>query len=511
MKNRIKYPFGSAVLASLSAAALLLAACSEEEFTRDIGTMPDDDAMTGISAELYRPAAVNGIIRLIEEDAADRLRIRLSQPAPAAVNVTVAIDAELCEAYNKEHGTDFALFPVEKVSFGATNGAVTIEAGKKESADLTITFRREGVEKGRYLLPVRATAAGETVTAPEQQQIHYYRLVVAEPAEVLELAEYPFKMIGYVNTDEMSPLLGNGIRCDVVDMIEFTMVEQTSFDIEILRKASIGMDKVLQRPVLRLNPDLHYVLENRDQYIVPVQKNGHLVLLCVTGGGDGLGFRNLTDAYIADFVYQLEKVVTGYQLDGVNFFDIETAYGKEDMPAIDPASYAKLIKATKEALGADKLVTLACDAASTDELSTAQEGIEAGAYLDMAWSGVFDEVVDAYAEGAKLKPVAGLAQSQYGGVMLKTHNTAKRGELSEILIPQITALYRESECGKLFAFWDMPTTSSGYEQGALDTFNMVTNALEDWDMIYGDLYFYTFKWWIPDGDIHNYGVYKKDW
>lgn len=509
MKKRITYQFGRAMLASLSAVALLFAACSEEEFTRNIGSMPDDDAMTGISAELYRPTVANGIIRLVEDDATDQLRVRLSQPAPAAVNITVAPDAELCEVYNKEHGTDFALFPVEKVSFGATNGAATIEAGKKESAALTITFQREGVEKGRYLLPVRVTVAGETVTAPEQQQVHYYRLVVAEPAEATELAVYPFKMIGYVNTDEINPLMGNGFLCEVVDMIEFNMVEQTCFDIEILRKASIGLDKTLQHPVLKLNPDLHYVLENRDQYIVPLQKNGHQVLLCITGSGDGLGFRNLTDAYIADFVYQLEKVVTTYQLDGVNFFDIETAYGKEGMPAIDPASYAKLIKATKEALGVDKLVTLACDAASTDELAVAQEGIEAGTYLDMAWSGIFDEVVDAYTEDAKLKPVAGLAQSQYGGLILKTHNTTKRAELQEILIPQITTLYRESECGKLFVFWDMPTTSAGYERGPLDTFNLVTEALVDWDMMYDDLYFYTYSW--QDKSIHDYGIYKKDW
>ena len=366
------------MLASLSAGALMLAACSEETFTREIGSMPDEDAITGVSAELYRPSSMNGIIRLIEEDVTDQLRIRLSQAAPEAVNVTVAPDAELCEAYNKEHGTDFALFPVENVSFGSGNGAVAVEAGKKESADLTVTFKREGVEKGRYLLPVRATVAGETVSAPDQQQVHFYRLLVIEPTEATELAVYPFKMVGYVNTDEMNPLIGNGFLCEVTDMIEFNMVEQTCFDIEILRTASIGFDKALQHPMLKLNPDLQYILENREQYIVPLQKNGHQVLFCITGSSDGLGFRNLTDEYIADFVYQVEKVVTGYRLDGVNFFDIESVYDKEGMPAIDPTSYAKLIKATKEALGAEKLVTIACDAASSEELSVAQDGIEAG-------------------------------------------------------------------------------------------------------------------------------------
>ena len=153
-------------------------------------------------------------------------------------------------------------------------------------------------------------------------------------------------------------------------------------------------------------------------------------------------------------------------------------------------------------------MTIACDTASSEELSVAQDGIEAGQYLDMAWSGIFDEVVDAYTENGKLKPIAGLAQSQYGGVMLKTHNTTKRAELQEILTPQIAALYRESACGKLFVFWDMPTTSAGYERGPLDTFTMVADAIVDWDMIYDDLYFYTYTW--KDKTIHDYNQFKNN-
>jgi len=49
-------------------------------------------------------------------------------------------------------------------------------------------------------------------------------------------------------------------------------------------------------------------------------------------------------------------------------------------------------------LGDDKLVTVACDAESTDLLATAHDGIEAGKYIDYAWSGIFDKVVDAYAD-----------------------------------------------------------------------------------------------------------------
>lgn len=153
---------------------------------------------------------------------------------------------------------------------------------------------------------------------------------------------------------------------------------------------------------------------------MPLQKSSRKVLICITGGNTGLGFCNMTDEQTADFVFQLKYVVETYKLDGVNYFDIEASYGKDGMPGVNPASYAKLIKATKEALGDDKLVTVACDAESTDLLATAHDGIEAGKYIDYAWSGIFDKVVDAYADGAELKPIAGLEQSKYGGALLKT-------------------------------------------------------------------------------------------
>ena len=81
------------------------------------------------------------------------------------------------------------------------------------------------------------------------------------------------------------------------------------------------------------------------------------------------------------------------------------------------ASYAKLIKATKEALGDDKLVTVACDAESTDLLATAHDGIEAGKYIDYAWSGIFDKVVDAYADGAETQTHRRAGAIKYGGLL----------------------------------------------------------------------------------------------
>ena len=231
------------------------------------------------------------------------------------------------------------------------------------------------------------------------------------------------------------------------------------------------------------------------------------VLICITGGNTGLGFCNMTDEQIADFVFQLKYVVETYKLDGVNYFDIEASYGKDGMPGVNPASYAKLIKATKEALGDGKLVTVACDAESTDLLATAHDGIEAGKYIDYAWSGIFDEVVDAYTDGAKLKPIAGLEQSKYGGALLKTHNTQESAQLNPILTPAVKSLYRETQSGNVFAFWDMPTNSAGYEEGPKSAFNIVADAVTDWDWEYDGMILLINVTW----DDRNYGNFTKDW
>ena len=61
---------------------------------------------------------------------------------------------------------------------------------------------------------------------------------------------------------------------------------------------------------------------------------------------------------IADFASQIKAVVYEYGLDGVNLWDRNSSYGKEGMPAMNTTSYPKLIKALREALGSEKMITV---------------------------------------------------------------------------------------------------------------------------------------------------------
>ena len=497
-KRMIGWPGGFALLL----AAAFITACSEEEFTREAGTVPGEETLTGVSAELYRPA-VGSRIRLSDADATDVLRLRLSQLSVQDVSATLAVDADKLDAYNKERGTEYELFPAENVGLEA-NGTITVPAGETESPDFTVTLEREGVEKGEYLLPLSAT-----VGSGEQARVQtiYMTVMVIEHKEAQRLDPMPFKVVAYLNTEEMNPLLANEFIVQEIDIWTFESVDKQWLDIEVLRKATPR--SVNGHAMLALGPDLQYVLDNRETYIQPVQRDNRKVQICIQGGGTGLGFRNLTDAQIDEFVFQIEKVCTQYALDGINFFDTGAEYDMEGAPEIIPSSYAKLLKATKEALGRDKLVTIACDAESSEELSVAQDGISAGEWVDYAYPGILDEVIDPCTEDALLKPIAGIGTTKYGPLLQQCVGLSYDYMMEQK--SKIQNIYpARPDITNVFAIWDMPTNSAGAstEQGpASGGFRIIAEGCSD-EMGMSTMLFYSVVW--PDIPRY-YGAFTKDW
>ena len=459
----------------LAAGALALASCTDEEFVRTGGTQPDEEGMNGISADVYRPGKTDNRFLVSEAEGSDMLRVRLSQAARQAATLTLAVDAAKVESYNTQNGTDFEAFPAENVAFVYEK---TIAAGAKESADLTVDIQRGTAEKGRYLLPVTIEVAGlgdevSTLT-------YYYVVLILEPAQEGVLDPWDFKVVSYVNTETMQPIIATKFSVDFID--QFTGDERrdiTCVDIVCLRPSKIV--RKYGSATLELGEDLQYVLDNREQYVVPVQKLGRKVLVCINGG-----FRNLSDAEIEDLVYRIKYTTDKYDLDGVNFLEMDAAY-REDEPALDAASYSKLIKATKEALGTEKLVTVACDAESTADLAEARNGIEAGQYIDYAWCGIIDQLEDPYNDAESvLKPIAGLEQSKWGSLTLNIHDTAWQANELEAFRAEIAPHYwQHPESHNVFAIWDAVPSRSGIEWGVGNGYEILfTYILSDVECIY---------------------------
>ena len=483
----------------LAAGALALASCTDEEFVRTGGTQPDEEGMNGISADVYRPGKTDNRFLVSEAEGSDMLRVRLSQAARQAATLTLAVDAAKVESYNTQNGTDFEAFPAENVAFVYEK---TIAAGAKESADLTVDIQRGTAEKGRYLLPVTIEVAGlgdevSTLT-------YYYVVLILEPAQEGVLDPWDFKGVSYVNTETMQPIIATKFSVDFID--QFTGDERrdiTCVDIVCLRPSKIV--RKYGSATLELGEDLQYVLDNREQYVVPVQKLGRKVLVCINGG-----FRNLSDAEIEDLVYRIKYTTDKYDLDGVNFLEMDAAY-REDEPALDAASYSKLIKATKEALGTEKLVTVACDAESTADLAEARNGIEAGQYIDYAWCGIIDQLEDPYNDAESvLKPIAGLEQSKWGSLTLNIHDTAWQANELEAFRAEIAPHYwQHPESHNVFAIWDAVPSRSGIEWGVGNGYEILfTYILSDVECIY-DGRFYMVRLSPDLGSF--YGAFSKDW
>lgn len=156
-----------------------------------------------------------------------------------------------------------------------------------------------------------------------------------------------------------------------------------------LRTVTIRYNESDRRAILNLGSDITYVLNHASKYIWPLQEAGRKVCLSLEGGDTGLGFCNLSDEQIADFVAQVKAVVEIYNLDGINLWDRNAGYGKDGMPETNTTSYPKLVKAMREALGSEKLLTLTVyeEPTATFWDTEATGGIEVGKYLDYAWSG----------------------------------------------------------------------------------------------------------------------------
>lgn len=415
-------------------APLLLYSCETDVINSKAGELPDAEEIDQTFGTLrsYKSVSNHIAIGLTQGNGinSDRIYYTLSQPASQSLSLTATIDPELVDLYNQTYGTNFSLLTASNVSV-ADNGMLKFEPGATKSEPLKITFKADGLDPGIYLLPVRITEAG-SVFAEEQKQQLFYLVSVRG----LDLIDNPldtdFLTVFYLNTDDYQPLLADIFAVEKEDdNTHERFWKRTIGNIVNLRVVQIGYDKSCDGAKLILNANIRYVLEHAAKYIRPLQDKKRKVCLCIEGGGTSFGFCNLKDAQIADFVAQVKTVVEMYGLDGINLWDRNSGYGKDGMPAMNTTSYPKLIKALREALGNEKMLTVTDHMEPTEYFwdTDATGGIAVGEYIDYAWSGYMREDQDiqlidpwldpneAMSMGIMLldrKPIAGLDATRYG-------------------------------------------------------------------------------------------------
>ena len=518
------------------AATLLLAGCTEEPISYGAGQEPDGEALETVSGTLRSRKSLRDRIpvRLVEgyeDDVADQVYYRLNTATSQPVSVTVSPDLSLVGTYNDANQTNLQPLPADNVSVGS-GGTLTVAAGETVSEPLEITFSVDGLAPGTYLLPL----ALQTDADAAEGQALYYGITVREFDENMfqqgdNSWEIPldteWTTVFYVNTSEVQAQYADYVALEKEENNSFKTTEYVSLgNIVILRIAQVDYDESSQRVLFSPSSDLFYTLEHSDKYIAQMKDKGRKICVCVEGAGKGIGFCNMTDAQIADFVSQVKSFVETYDLDGVNLWDRGSGYGKEGMPAMNTISYPKLIKSMREAMP-DKLLTVVDHEEPTEYFwdTEATSGIAVGDFIDYAWHGYVSEdepiaFINPYNAGTSYmqnytrKPFAGLDESKYGNVNVPFYQ-----EYSDIFVDvnmdlwsMNAILWNIEKKSNLLVFADLVLPQVNFAE--LGCISMIQNFYMylAYDADFNNQYNFYVMMRIPD-IYHNsgYNSFAKDW
>lgn len=519
----------------LAIAAALFISCDKNLVTVNMGKdgRLDENSLTSSSVSLKSMRSTGKTVYLLlTEDGMpmyESLYAAIKRPSSLDQTVIVNADPSLAEAYIEATGTEYEIFPTSYCTIG-NGGIFKIAAGEKYSEPLQITFStsnhlENSLKPGRYLLPVVASASAQGMS----DEVIYYDITVREPftgdGDLYDGKEIFF--VFYLNTTQYDPRLVTDYYMNIMDLTGGKPgLYATIGNVINLRKMTVDYDISSGRAIFNLGSDMRYVLDHYSKYITPLQEEGRKVCLSIEGANTGLGFCNMTDSQIEDFVEQVKIIFDNYPLDGINLWDRNSGYDKSigsGLPEMNTTSYPKLIMALREMLGPDRLLTLTDYEEPTEYFwnTDATGGIRVGELLDYAWSGYCDanegiQVIDPWHQGEEgvstlypRKPIAGLEQEKYGCVNIPW--TPK--VMNEIWTKGETDL--ETWC------------NAGYRQSNILLFEELRTNLQDanetnWD---SGLWAYPFMFntdfgmslfdkarlWTFEGGSGSYGKWLKDW
>ena len=396
------------------------------------------DPVVSIRAE-QSPDNVWNLTFTYDENGSAEKDVYVHANKPVESNFTVDLTSageDFVREYSEAKDVEYELLPAAFYRF-ASGDYIDVQRGSEKSQVNKLTIYSKNtlgnvLEPGRYLLPIVATSF--------TQELKDTTIIV--DVTIREKFEDPDGFELYTGDDMFTVFYLNTSSFD--PRLAYDMVLMTSYsasdpqyglgNIVNLRTSSVDYDENTGMVSVLPSADMRYILEHWTERGLPVQETGRKVCLCIEGGGKGIGFCNFTDTQIEDFVSSVKRLVDTYGLDGINLWDRNSGYDKaaeNGFPEMNRTSYPKLIKALKEALGEDKLLTLTDYEEPTEYFHDAESmgGIAPGDYLDYAWSGYCSEsepvqIVDPWHQGLSMvsslhprKPIAGLAQDKYGCII----------------------------------------------------------------------------------------------
>lgn len=520
-----------------TAALAGLTACDADPVEREGGKLPDKDGLENTYGMLRsNRASENEAYLLLTQGAGfvtDNIYYQITKPAAEGLALEIWVDNSLLEGFNQANETEYELLPEANCEFPDGKTLTVAKEGLRTDPK-RIKVSAEGLEPGEYLLPV--SVADKNAADVDERQVLYYTITIRQP----QLGDYELHdgsdlfFVFYINTSQYQPLLVDDYFMQK-KLARGSTVKwySTVGNIINLRTVRLDYEAETGRAKLSLGSDMRYVLDHYVKYNSPLQDKGRKLCMSIEGGGKGLGFCNLSDMQIADFASQIKAVVYEYGLDGVNLWDRNSSYGKEGMPAMNTTSYPKLIKALREALGSEKMITVTVYDKPTESFwdTEASGGIAVGDYIDYAWSGYNNnneavqlldpwhtelEYVSAYTQ----KPIANLPKERYGCVNFPIYpGTTDPVEIAyrepDFLVDWVQNKYKPNQ---IVVFDDIRTILQDKYETAWDpTFAACCTYMDDesrWILGTRNGYSYTLDTnnlgTLPNG-TGGYGKWLKDW
>ena len=540
MKTIFSLQTGIATLLCTAALAGLMA-CDADTVEQQGGKLPDKEPLETVSGMLRSGNSSEKTIDVLLTEGSDGFVMRnfyfqQTKPASDGLSLDAWVDATLLNDYNAADGVERTLLPEANYEF-PDGKVLDLSSEAQRSALKRVKFTAAGLAAGEYVLPL--TVAGQD--APDANKTLYYNVSVRQPyTDEYALHDgHDLFFVFYINTNDFQPLLAQDyiMRKKLARGTTVAWYDAVG-NIINLRTVMLDYDAATGRALLNLGNDMRYVLDHAVKYIRPLQEHGSKVCISIEGSGKGLGFCNLTDGQIVDFVAQVKTVVEEFGIDGINLWDRGSEYGKEGMPAMNTASYPKLIKALREALGGEKLLTVTVyeEPTSTFWDTQATGGIAVGDYIDYAWSGYNREseapqVLDpwhpelAYVSDYTQKPIANLPKERYGCINFPIYSTSSMEigtAINQILYTDMLDWVPNYKPNNIIVFNDLHTNLQDNYETYWDTMFALCCTVMDSENKYllGSRNGYSYLFdnnrlgTLPNeaGEgIGGYGKWKKDW
>lgn len=360
MKHTYKIRFAVWAFMLLGA---LFTAC-EDDLTLSTGNADIFETVDGTYGSIHSAAGAKQLTTIAIRDnkaGAGHLYFELSKKAETDVQVTFKIDADVLTAYNKANGTDYEMYPADKLSL-ENNGKVTIAAGKKKSESIELGINPGGTVGKTYAIAVSATADnGVEVSSNTQSYIYLVEDLGMTPDPT---SKGDIKNLVYVEVNDESPLNAGEYYVDGVPF----------FDIVSIFAANINLNND-GKPYIFCNDQVSFVLANADKIIRPLQQKGIKVHLSILGNHDDAGMRSLSEEGAKAFAKELKAYLDIYGLDGFDFDDEYSAYAEvvdgvlgakykgtassvvSSLAECTPENYTKLLKTCREVMPKEDGVT----------------------------------------------------------------------------------------------------------------------------------------------------------